>query len=305
MVVPTSRHWGLLFYLVIFWGFAFGLIAVALTYFHPVALVWGRLTLGALVMYCVLKLRGLSLPLDRTSLRQMAILAMTGNVMPFVLIAWSEQYVASGEVGLLMALMPITTLLMGHYLLTHEKFTTARLTGVLLGLAGVGILLGEEWWVPDSGMRFWGQMAALLATVCYATNGVYAKRIPTVDPVAVSAGSLAIGSLILLVPALWLQDWTDPGAAVEAWLALFILGTLATGVATWVYFVVVTEVGPGFLSTINYLIPGVAFIVGISVLGEAAAWPQFLALLLIVAGVWLIQPRHAVGAQTGALAMDK
>ena len=58
--------------------------------------------------------------------------------------------------------------------------------------------------------------------------------------------------------------------------------------------------GPGFLSTINYLIPGVAFLVGITVLSEPPAWPQFVALFLILGGVWLIQPRQAAsgGEQT-------
>ena len=302
MVSPTLRHWVLLFYLVIFWGFAFGLIAVALDYFHPVALVWARLALGALVMWCVLWLRGLALPIDPSALTHMTVLAVTGNVLPFVLIAWSEQYVASGEVGLLMALMPITTLVMGHYLLTHEKFTRIRLLGVVLGLVGVFLLMGEEWWLSESEMKLWGQLAALLATVCYAANGVYAKRIPAMDPVVLSAGSLSIGSLLLFLPMLWFQDWRDPSAAVNAWLALLALGTLATGVATWVYFVVVGEVGPGFLSTINYLIPGVAFLVGITVLSEPAAWPQFVALFLILGGVWLIQPRQAASGGEQPLA---
>lgn len=302
MVSPTLRHWVLLFYLVIFWGFAFGLIAVALDYFHPVALVWARLALGALVMWCVFWLRGLALPADPSALTHMTVLAVTGNVLPFVLIAWSEQYVASGEVGLLMALMPITTLVMGHYLLTHEKFTRTRLLGVVLGLVGVFLLMGEEWWLSESEMKLWGQLAALLATVCYAANGVYAKRIPAKDPVVLSAGSLSIGSLLLFLPMLWFQDWRDPSAAVNAWLALLVLGTLATGVATWFYFVVVGEVGPGFLSTINYLIPGVAFLVGITVLSEPAAWPQFVALFLILGGVWLIQPRQAASGGEQPLA---
>ncbi len=304
MVSPTPRHWALLLYLVVFWGFAFGLIAVALEYFHPVALVWGRLTLGAVVMWCVLGLRKQALPTDVTSLMRMLILAVTGNVLPFVLIAWSEQYVASGEVGLLMALMPITTLVMGHYLLTHEKFTRTRLLGVVLGLIGVFLLMGEEWWLSDSEMKLWGQLAALLATVCYAANGVYAKRIPSVDPVTISAGSLTLGSLILLGPMLWFQQWRDPGSAPEAWLALLVLGTLATGVATWVYFIVVDEVGPGFLSTINYLIPAVAFVVGIGVLSEPATWPQFVALFLILGGVWLIQPRPSAVRKNGMLTSE-
>ena len=289
---PKPKHWALLFYLVVFWGFAFGLIAMALEVFHPVALVWGRLTLGAMVMTCVLVYKRLSLPTDPVWLLRLLVLSVTGNVLPFVLIAWAEQHVASGEVGLLMALMPITTLVMGHYFLTHEKFTRQRMIGVFLGLAGVALLLGDDWWIYGGELRLSGQLVTLLATFCYAANGIYAKRLPPIDPVVLSAGSLSVGSIILLAPAIWIQDWSHSFVVSSAWFALFILGTMATGVATWVYFIVVGEVGPGFLSTINYLIPGVAFLVGIAVLGEAAGWPQYTALMLVLSGVWLIQPRQ-------------
>ena len=75
---------------------------------------------------------------------------------------------------------------------------------------------------------------------------------------------------------------------------LAILGVMATGVATWCYFVVVTERGPGFLSTINYLIPAVAFAAGTVLLAEPWGWEHLLALFLILIGVGLIQVRRAV-----------
>ena len=121
MQIPTVKHWALLGYLVLFWGFAFGLIAMALEAFHPVAVVWSRLTLGALVMLLVLRWQKGRIPwAGRWPLRMM-LLSITGNVIPFTLIAWAEQRVASGEVGLLMALMPIAILVMGHYFLEHER----------------------------------------------------------------------------------------------------------------------------------------------------------------------------------------
>jgi len=80
----------------------------------------------------------------------------------------------------------------------------------------------------------------------------------------------------------------------SAWGALVVLGIFSTGMATWVYFVVVSEVGPGFLSTINYLIPAVAFVVGALVLREPVAANQLIALAAILAGVWLIQPRQRI-----------
>jgi len=294
MQTPTTKHWALLGYLVFFWGFAFGLIAVALEAFHPVAVVWSRLTLGALVMLLVLRLQRGRIPLSGRWPLRMVLLSVTGNVVPFTLIAWAEQRVASGEVGLLMALMPIAILVMGHYFLEHERMTTLRLVGVAMGFGGVILLMGDTVFAGSEQDRLWGQVAAVTATMCYAINGIYTKRLPGFDPVAITAGSLVAGSLILLAPALWLQEWSDPSLNPTAWSALLVLGVFSTGVATWVYFVVVSEVGPGFLSTINYLIPALAFIVGVLLLKEPVLANQLVALAAILAGVWLIQPRRPV-----------
>ena len=291
MASPALRHWALLFYLVIFWGFAFGLIAIGLEGFHPVTVVWARLGLGAVVMWVVLLFRSGELPGQPIWLWRMAALSMLGNLLPFSLIAWAEQSVPSGEAGMLMALMPITTLIMGHYFLSHEKLTVPRVLGVVLGLAGVSLILGDDLWQTGSPERLWGQLAILVATIAYAANGIYTKRLPAIDPVTVTAGSLTVGTVLLTPWMLYFQGPVEIGSHLEAVGAVFLLGVFATGVATWVYFIVVLEVGPGFLSTINYLIPGMALLFGIVVLAEPAGLLQLAALALILLGVWLIQPR--------------
>ncbi len=292
MQQPTLKHWAMLAYLVIFWGLAFYLIVIALEAFVPVALVWGRLTMGAVVLLAYLWWRGGRLPMSLKWWGRLSLLAITGNLLPFTLISWAEQSVPSSEVGLLMALMPITTLVLAHYFLEHEKLTRVRGMGVVLGFAGVALLMGGELIDLSERGRLPGQLAAVGATLCYAFNGIYAKSLPRFDTVAVAAGSLLAGSVLFAPVAFWLQpDWALAGLG-SAWLALLVLGVFATGIATWVYFAVVSDCGPGFLSTINYLIPGVAFLAGVVLLAEPVGVVQIAALLLILLGVWLIQHRH-------------
>jgi drug/metabolite transporter (DMT)-like permease len=192
-----------------------------------------------------------------------------------------------------MALMPIATLLLAHWLLDHEPLTWRRFAGVVVGFAGVGLLVGDDLLSAGASGQWPGQVAALLATISYAFNGVYAKRLPAQEPVALSLGTLVIGSILLAVPALWAQS-AGPGfdAAAGATSVLIVLGVMATGVATWCYFVVVTERGPGFLSTINYLIPAVAFTAGTFFLAEPWGWEHLVALAMILLGVGLIQVRQ-------------
>ena len=276
------------------WGFAFALIAVALESFHPLFIVWCRLWMGALVVWCVWRWRQQCWRLGREWWPRLTLLSLTGNIIPFSLIAWAEQSVPSAEVGILMALMPIATLLLAHWLLDHEPLTRRRFAGVVVGFAGVALLVGDDLFSAGASGQWPDQVATLLATISYAFNGVYAKRLPAENPVALSVGTLAIGSLLLAVPALWAQ-LAGPGFDVTAGATsvLVVLGVMATGVATWCYFVVVTEKGPGFLSTINYLIPAVAFAAGTVFLAEPWGWEHLIALGMILVGVGLIQVRQA------------
>ncbi len=294
MAHSTFKHWALLAYLVLVWGFAFALIAVALDSFHPLFIVWCRLWMGALVVWCVWRWRQQRWCLGREWWPRLTLLSLTGNIIPFSLIAWAEQSVPSAEVGILMALMPIATLLLAHWLLDHELLTWRRFAGVVAGFAGVALLVGDDLLSAGASGQWRGQLAALLATVSYAFNGVYAKRLPAQEPVALALGTLGIGSILLAVPALWAQ-LAGPGLDITAGATsvLIVLGVMATGVATWCYFVVVTERGPGFLSTINYLIPAVAFAAGTLFLAEPWGWEHLIALSMILVGVGLIQVRQA------------
>ena len=294
MQTSPLKHWALLGYLVLVWGFAFALIAVALDSLHPTFIVWCRLWMGAVVMWGVWRWKGGSWPLGVVWWPRLVLLSVAGNIIPFSLIAWAELSVPSAEVGILMALMPIATLLLAHWLLEHEPLTWLRFCGVLMGFAGVGLLVGEDLFQSGTQGQLPGQLATLLATLSYAFNGVYAKRIPDADPVALSLGTLAVGGLILAILACLLQS-AGAGFAftAEAVSVLFILGVMGTGLATWAFFVVVSERGPGFLSTINYMIPAVAFLAGTVFLSEPWGWQHLVALLLILVGVWLIQVRNA------------
>ncbi len=294
MANSTFKHWALLAYLVLVWGFAFALIAVALESFHPLFIVWCRLWMGALVVWCVWRWRQQRWCLGPEWWPRLTLLSLTGNIIPFSLIAWAEQSVPSAEVGILMALMPIATLLLAHWLLDHEPLTWRRFSGVVVGFAGVALLVGDDLLSAGASGQWRGQLAALLATVSYAFNSVYAKRLPAQEPVALALGTLGIGSILLAVPALWAQ-LAGPGLDITAGATsvLMVLGVMATGVATWCYFVVVTERGPGFLSTINYLIPAVAFAAGTLFLAEPWGWEHLIALAMILVGVGLIQVRQA------------
>ena len=152
--------------------------------------------------------------------------------------------------------------------------------------------MGTEALSEFGGAQLLAQLAVLAATLSYAVNSVYTKRLPPINTLVVSTGSLIAGTVVLL-PLMLLVDrpWTLQPEA-DAWIAAIALGVFATGLATWVYFKVVSDCGPSFLSIINYLIPAIAFAAGILFLGETAKATQFIGLVVILGGIALSQPRR-------------
>lgn len=279
-------------YLSLAWGFAFLLIAVGLQSFPPLTLVTLRLFLGALMLYIIMRRQGLALPTDTRWWLYFAVLSVTGNLIPFTLISWAEVHIASGQAGLLMALMPISTMLLAHFFVAHEQVTPARLLGVIAGFAGVAVMVGADALGGLGGVRLIAQLAVITATFSYAVNSIFAKRLPPLNGLVVATGSLIAGTLLLLPFSLFIDQPWQLQTSLGPWLATIVLGLFSTGLATWIYFIVVSDCGPSFMSMINYIIPALSFAAGALLLGESVnAW-QFVGLAAICCGIALSQRRR-------------
>ncbi len=298
--VPRAIHWVMLTYLCMAWGFAFLLIAVALGSFPPLTLVTLRLLTGAMMLYLIMRWQGLSLPRERRWWAYFVGLSILGNLVPFTLISWAELHISSGQAGLLMALTPISTMILAHFFLAHEQLTPRRFTGVVAGFAGVSVLIGGDSIADLGGAGLWAQLAVVAATFSYAINGIYTKRLPQLNGLVMATGSLMVGTVILLPVCLVLeQPWLLQTSA-ESWLAALCLGLFSTGLATWVFFIVVSDCGPSFLSLINYIIPALSFAAGALLLGEAVNGWQFVGLVAICIGIAVSQPRRPRQSMQGA-----
>jgi len=289
MQAPRPIHWLMISFLSLAWGFAFYLIAVGLESFSPLTVVNIRLAVGALTLYLIMHWQGYSLPRSVHWWRRFCLLAITGNLIPFSMISWAETRISSAQAGLLMALMPISTLLLAHFFVHNDTLTPRRLVGIALGFLGVLVLIGGDALAGIGGKALTAQLAVLVATLAYAGNAVYTKSIPSINTLVVATGSLIIGTLILLPFTLAIEQPQIHTASAKSLLATLTLGVISTGLATWVYFRVVTDCGPTFLSIINYIIPAIAFAAGVLFLGEPAAPSQFVGLIIILLGIALTQ----------------
>ena len=281
-------NWTLLLVLVALWGTSFMATAIAVETVDPVAVVFYRLALGAVILSLVVYARGDPLPLEWRTWAGFLVMAIAGNALPFFLISWGQQTIDSGVAGMIMAIMPLLTMVFAHYYVDGETLNRYKLIGFALGITGVVLLLGPVF--EGGGREFWSGLAIFTAATCYAVNTILIKRLPRFSPMVGACGVLIMASLIMF--PLWLiAGPANNNASQDSMVAVIWLGIAPTGIATIVLFWVVDRAGPTFLSTINYLIPVVAFLCGAWLLAEPVSWLHFVALGAILGGIGITRIR--------------
>ena len=280
--------------LVIMFGSAFMFTKISVQEYPPTIVAAGRIIIAAILLIVFAVFRRDSFVFIRKHWRLLVALAFFGSCLPFYLISWGQQTVDSGIAGILMAIMPLTTLLLAHFFVVGEKLTLNRVIGFILGFIGILVLFGPDALVSYESYadRLIAMLAILIGAVSYAVNTIIAKRLPKESFVAMSAAVLTIASLMML-PAMFLvdQSWQFSVQSVE-FLSLVLLGVFPTALATIIYFAVIARVSPSFLSQINYLIPVWAVIIGVLFLNEKIGLNAIIALAIILLGIAIAQRKN-------------
>ena len=302
---PGTADWVLLAALILIWGTAFLAIDVAVESLPPATLVAARVGIAAGVLCVAVLGRGLRLPRPGRVWIRFLLLAVVGNALPFYAISWGQQRVESGLAGILMAVMPLATLVLAHYFVAGEFMTRRRAAGFVIGLGGVFVLTGPSALAQIGGEAsdLTRQAAVLAGALCYAVNTILARRMPQMHSLVLSACVMLMASAVMLPVAVLLdRPWTVSPLPASIGAAVW-LGLVPTGVATVLYFLIVSRAGPTFLSLMNYVIPVVAMLTGIALAGESFEWRILGALALILTGLAISQmgSMRGIAARSGAL----
>ncbi len=299
----SVQDWLLLAALVAMWGSSFMFIKLGIASVPTATLVAARLILGAAILLVMVYLRGARLPaFTGSGLRlwgNYLILALLGNCIPFTTITWGQHRTDSALAGILMAVMPLATLVLAHFFVSGERMTRNRVLGFILGFAGILVLMGPTALpgADGSALAALSQLAILFGALCYAGNSVLTKILARGDDIlTASAAMLLVASVIALPIALVVdQPWTlAPSTSSVA--AIVWLGVGPTAIATLFYFKLIGSAGPTFMSLVNYMSPAVAVFLGVALLGETPGLHAYLALLLILGGIAISQWRSRAGA---------
>jgi drug/metabolite transporter (DMT)-like permease len=276
-------NWFLLLALVLLWGTSFMFTSMSVETIDPLTVVFFRVLLGAMVLFFVVYAKGLRLPITPQAWFAFSLMGVIGNVLPFFLISWGQLSVHSGIAGMIMAIMPLMTMLLAHYFIKGETLNRYKIIGFILGLSGIALLLGPVF--EGGGQVVLGSIAIFIAAMSYAINSILIRRLPEFNPIVGAAGVLVAASVIML--PIWLlkaPPFSDQ-VSYRSMVSVIWLGIGPTAIATLVLFAVIKRAGPTFLSTINYMIPVVAFFAGAFILSEPIEVSSLFALGIILSGI--------------------
>ena len=292
---PNWKSISLLLLLSITWSSSFYFIKLGVVAASPLVFTTLRLVCGAvgfMVGYMAVYMAGYGGRLVRKSpllpspLYPFVLIALGGNVAPFLLIGWGEQFSPSTEAAIIIGAMPCFALLLGIMFLKEEVFSRGKLVGIALGLVAVVVLLRGKQPEPLPTVAF------VLAAFSYAATAVYGKRLTQMysvwDIVGLST-ILAAGFIVLL----WL--WQGGGVAELKAIdrvslrAAVVMGLVHTAAAGLVFFYLLRTCGIVFTSFCNYAVPVLGTFWGWVLLAEALGATQLLALALVVAGLVVVR----------------
>lgn len=292
-ILMNRRDWAILGALALIWGGAFFFIGVAVRYVPPFTYVLARLALAAVAMLAFLWWRGEPLGLPRRAWGAIILLALINTALPFILFGWAQTQIASGLASILNATTPIWGVIVAHFFTTDEKITLRKLAGVLVGFAGVALMIGPGLFASLGGGVL-AQLACVVGALSYALAGVWARRFRTmgISPMSVTTGQLIAGAL-MMVPVALIGDrpWTLAWPPIEAIAAIIALAVLCTAIGYVLYFKLIESSGATNALLVTLLVPPTAILLGVLFLGEVITAIDIGGLALIALGLAAIDGR--------------
>lgn len=279
--------------LALFWGGSYFWSALALRAFGPFTIVGLRLLLGSAMLIVYVTARGFSLRLAPAVWRDLFVLGFLNLFFPFCLITWGQTQIASGLAAIFNATAPLFAVVVAHFATRDERLTVQKISGVLLGIAGVAVMVGVDA-LRGLGLQVLAQLAVLGGALSYGCAAVYARRFRNQPSMVIATGQITTAAIMAVPVALFIETpWNMPAPGVIPLVAIAGLAILSSAVSPLLYFAILKSVGATNAIVVTFLAPVSALLLGVLVLGEAFTSQQAAGIVLIGMGLAAIDGRPA------------
>ena len=259
---------------------------------HPLGINLWQAVIAATVLAVYLVIRRTPLPLDRSHITFYIVCGLCGTVIPGTLLFYCANYLPAGVLAITIATVPIMTFVAALYF-QIEILLIKRVVGVLLGALSIVLIAAPETSLPDPGSRIW-VLIAVFASLNYCFENLYItlKKPAGTDVLTLLCGMQCVATLILApvvlvtdsgIPVTWIVDW-------RGWMLVAMALISVFAYASFIY--LISRTGPVFASQMAYVITISGVFWGILILSEAHAGWIWLSLLVMLAGLFLVQPRQ-------------
>jgi len=288
MQQPTLQNWLSVLALGLIWGGTFMVVSIALRGYGPLTVACARTTLGAIALLSLMRVMNRPLTnFDARMFKYLFVIGILNTAVPFALLSWGQQYVASAFAGISMAALPLFVLPLAH-IFTDEKLSARNMIGVGLGFTGAVVLISPSVLKIGSGMAPLGQIACIMATISYAISSIMTRRCPPIDSITMAALLLLVGATAL-IPAMLIFEGIPQIADRTSTIAIIFLGFVPTAFAALLRVTTIRSAGAVFMTLVNYQVPVWSMIFGTVVLAEVLPLRFFAALALIMIGLLISQ----------------
>lgn len=285
------RAWAELLLLATIWGGSFISNRLALNEVPVLTTVAFRVAGACILLWVYVRLRRLPVPRSPRIWLAFLVMGLLNNALPFTLITWGQLTIPSGLAAIVNASTAIFGVLVAALAFRDERLTARRLTGVLLGFAGVAVAIGLHA-LATLNLASLPQLALVAAAISYALAAAFARRMLGGLPPQVAAAGMLTGSSLLMLPtALWIDGPPVLTHGAQVWGALGYLAIIATAGAYLLYYRVLGMAGAGNLSLVTLLTAPVAIVMGALILNEALPLRAYAGFALIALGLLIIDGR--------------
>jgi drug/metabolite transporter (DMT)-like permease len=266
------------------WGANFILIKIGVETVPAAPFAVLRLASAAVAVWLLALHAGDSFRFPRRTWAPILLASLSGNTIPFILIGWGQERVDAGVAAILMAVMPLSTLLLAHLFTRDEKLSLRKSAGVALGLMGLLVLIGWSR-LAQMGEETMRELAIAAAASCYGINALVTRSLAGLPRLSVVAVMLAASAVLAVPAALYSHPTLAFEPSTASIVAIVVLGVLPTGLGTIAMFALIGRLGASFFSQINFLVPVFGVLWGALLLAERPSINALAALAIILLGI--------------------
>lgn len=284
-----KSNWFLLILLSAIWGGAFTLNKMALDSFTPEVIVAGRLISGSLFLIALIYFLYKKFSINLNQINYYLFMSLVGIVIPFIAIITGQENIDSAMAGILMATMPISTIILSHIFLDDEKMNKQKFIGFIISFVGVFVLIYRDGLFIDNSISetLESQLLVILGATLYAFAAIYGKKYKITDPLSASTGTILFATFFMSIYLIFIDQSKPSYSNLLLDINILLLGIVCTAIATVIYFQILQSEGASFISMMNFLIPLWAILFGILILNDQFDWNYIFGLLIILFGIKL------------------